>query len=629
MGGVTYTLIPSWVNSLSDPVIESDMEAAFVDGSVTENGLAKLFSDLASELTQNSTTLTASQFQDLKTISSNLNSSIATPYLNYITNAFVNGNTANATYTGGAATSLPLGNLAVGSTATQINELNSKWFLGTDLPLNFYHTNGKDSPFDDTPKSVSFSYQSTSVPLYSTIAGPSFNDVNQGDLGDCFFLSPLAEVAQQNPTIISSMITDNGNGTYGVRFYVNGNPEYVTTSASFAGGTKYNSGGPLFNAYNISGDIWANILENAYAQIQASGNITGMGSGVAANSFTLLDSGLDYMTLPEITGATLTAVFTGSKSTGTWSQTNYASQNSSDTGSISSATLFQQIENALLARNDVILTSNVQKMGFNNLSTLETSHDMSVIGIDPTSNALIIRNPWGTISWQNWQTVFEVSLDTLLNYDDSITIDNAGSIVPAAYTNAIVNNWFQSIQFQSPAASNISDIVAQLNSGSLAQSQVWNDILTSSYTTNYVNPVIEAFQAIFNRIPDIQGEQFWVGQSASGVSIKNLYQAFGQSAEFQKIYKTTGDTTASLATIQSMYANAFGTVAANADTAGENWWFAQNLPNWEVAFYIGTSSQASSTMAQAIHGYELTQIAGNSGSIPTSISLFSFGGTTV
>src|SRR5205823_13704147 len=48
--------------------------------------------------------------------------------------AFVNGNAANATWTGGAASSVALGNLATGSTELQFAELIGKWFLGTDLP---------------------------------------------------------------------------------------------------------------------------------------------------------------------------------------------------------------------------------------------------------------------------------------------------------------------------------------------------------------------------------------------------------------------------------------------------------------------------------------------------------------
>ena len=62
------------------------------------------------------------------------------------------------------------------------------------------------------------------------------------------------------------MITNNGNNTYGVRFFVNGTAEYVTVNNDLAdGGTEFNS----------ATDIWASLIEKAYAQTQASGVITG------------------------------------------------------------------------------------------------------------------------------------------------------------------------------------------------------------------------------------------------------------------------------------------------------------------------------------------------------------------
>ena len=92
------------------------------------------------------------------------------------------------------------------------------------------------------------------------------NDINQGYLGDCYFLSSCAEVADQNASDISSMFTNNGNGTYGVRFYVNGVAEYVTVNTALAdGGTEFNYGT----------DIWASLAEKAWAQFQAVGLDTG------------------------------------------------------------------------------------------------------------------------------------------------------------------------------------------------------------------------------------------------------------------------------------------------------------------------------------------------------------------
>jgi hypothetical protein len=187
------------------------MTAADVNGTVTYSGLEKLFSDLEATLSTSRSSLTATEMSDLKTVAANLNNGMSTSaYLVSITNALVNGNAANATWTGGAASAKTLDNLAVGSSATQLSELVGKWFLGTDLP---------SSTIDGKENAVS--YSASTSPLFAS-SGPSMNDVNQGYLGDCYLLSSLAEVAKQNPDIIHSMFTDNGNGTYGVRFYVDG-----------------------------------------------------------------------------------------------------------------------------------------------------------------------------------------------------------------------------------------------------------------------------------------------------------------------------------------------------------------------------------------------------------------------
>jgi hypothetical protein len=62
------------------------------------------------------------------------------------------------------------------------------------------------------------------------------------------------------------MFTANGNNTYGVRFYVNGIAEYVTVNNQLADGG---------NEFNHATDIWASLAEQAYAQLQAGGVVTG------------------------------------------------------------------------------------------------------------------------------------------------------------------------------------------------------------------------------------------------------------------------------------------------------------------------------------------------------------------
>ena len=202
-----------------------------------------------------------------------------------ITNSLVNGSAANATWTGGAANPVALGNLAAGSSAAALTELVGKWFLGTDLPSSTVRLSGAAT--------FSVRYTSVSGSLFGA-AGPSASDVNQGYLGDCYLLASLAEVASQDPSAISSMIVADGNGAYGVRFSVDGQARYVTVDAQLA------NGGAIFNS---GSNIWASLIEEAYAELQTQGDVTG-NSMTAGNSFTSIgNGGAPELALEEITGA--------------------------------------------------------------------------------------------------------------------------------------------------------------------------------------------------------------------------------------------------------------------------------------------------------------------------------------
>ena len=401
--------VPSWVSTLQTASIKSDMIAADVDGTVTYAGLEKLIADLDSTLSSSGTTLTAAEFSDLKTIAANLNNGVQTsPYLTYSFNALVNGNAANATWTGGAASSTNLGNLAAGSSATQLSELNDKWFLGTDLPSSKVTMSGYPT--------FSVTYSADSLPLFGA-SGPSMNDINQGYLGDCYFLASLAEVAEQNPGIISSMFTSNGNSAYGVRFYVDGTAEYVTVDNLLA------DGGSIFN-YSAS-DTWASFAEKAYAQLQAGGAVTG--NTISGNSWSAIgNGGAPEYALEEITGASAITDFDADGTSWMTVVYNSSLDMTSYTLGDSTASVLSTLVSDLKAGDDLVLSSytNAYSSGY---QTLVADHAMSIYGYDSSTGMLEIRNPWGTAPGQYWDTTFEVSLSTLLADGDTITADNVGS----------------------------------------------------------------------------------------------------------------------------------------------------------------------------------------------------------
>ena len=121
-------------------------------------------------------------------------------YVQVLSSDVVLGNSANAHYQGKA-----LGNLKAGFSAANFEKLVGKWFFGTDHPKG-------TSDWGPT-----YSYRQASGQLF--VNGAAYTDVNQGGLGDCYFLASLAEVALKNPSAITSMFIVNGDGTYTVRFY--------------------------------------------------------------------------------------------------------------------------------------------------------------------------------------------------------------------------------------------------------------------------------------------------------------------------------------------------------------------------------------------------------------------------
>ena len=368
--------------------------------------MAKALGDLAAELNAAKTTLSASQVADLKSIAGNIALMGASPYLQFITNAFVNGNPANVSWTGGAAKSVALGNLGAGYSVTQLNELTGKWFLGTDLPSNTVSMSGAST--------FKVSYSAVNSPLFGAI-GPSMSDINQGYLGDCYLLSALAEVAHQDPSAITSMITNNGNGSYGVRFYVDGAARYVTVDNQLADGGR---------EFNSASDIWASVVEGAYAEVQAQGVITGNSVNYGNSFSTIGNGGCPEFTLEEITGATAITDFDASRSSWTSYVFNQELNVTSYKSGLSSASVLSTLAADLLVGNDVVLSSNTTAT-VNGKYTLISDHCLSIYGYDASTGMLEIRNPWGVEAGQYWYTAFEVSLNTLLSDGDTITADNA------------------------------------------------------------------------------------------------------------------------------------------------------------------------------------------------------------
>ena len=118
-----------------------------------------------------------------------------------------------------------------------------------------------------------YHYRPTYRPFAGSISpdGISPGDIQQGSLGDCYFLAALASVAQQHPEVIWDAIKDNGDGTYTVTFYQDGKPVEITVDNEFPVREDSNGNPTTQSAYANTGgtpqELWPMIMEKAYAQL--------------------------------------------------------------------------------------------------------------------------------------------------------------------------------------------------------------------------------------------------------------------------------------------------------------------------------------------------------------------------
>jgi hypothetical protein len=195
--------------------------------------------------------------------------------------------------------------------------------------------------------------------------GPSYLDVREGQLGDCWLLSSFAAVAARDPADIKSMFTydgttvENGSvvGLYRVRFYAtNGAARYVTVD------TELPKGGKVYD-HPVNGVLWVALAEKAYAEANGAGIVTTNEEG--ENSYLALDSGYAAWALQAITGerSSIDWFFKPSDLAAAW-----------DAGQLV-----------------VLSDSNPESR------MLVDDHDYALVGYNPSSaSPFRVYNPWGT-----------------------------------------------------------------------------------------------------------------------------------------------------------------------------------------------------------------------------------------
>jgi hypothetical protein len=257
-----------------------------------------------------------------------------------LSDKIVNGNLANI--------NSGIGNLEAGSSATQMEDLIGKWFLGSARP-----------------DAGSYTYQYASGSLFQD--GISYQDVDQGRVGDCYFLASLAATAFGSSSTIENMFIDNGDSTYTVRFYNQGIADYVTVDSYLptTGGGRFVYADTRNSSYGYyddpSNELWVALAEKAYAQINESGWI-GQDN---TNSYEGISSGYIGRALEHVTGSNASLI------------------NSLDFNSIVDAFNSGKLI-GFCSKDENEVASNIVPF-----------HGYSLVGYDSSTETFTLFNPWG------------------------------------------------------------------------------------------------------------------------------------------------------------------------------------------------------------------------------------------
>ncbi|MBD2325782.1 C2 family cysteine protease [Alkalinema sp. FACHB-956] len=290
-------------NSITDDAILTTARAAYIgDGVISHTEMRDILRQA-----QDAFIVDATELGDLQKIvnqGSNLGISKSTQVL---ANKVLNWNLANDKSN--------LGGFGAGSSAAHLEQLIEKWFLGTDRPgiprtidsVTLSTENGVLLPvYHQAP----IAYQKAEGSLFQN--GISYFDIDQGAVGDCYFLASLGAVALHAPNRIADMFTDNADGTFTVRFFVDGQENYVTVDRYLP---TYEANGKFVYANDASGlgywddrnELWVALAEKAYAQLnQESFNLPALGllgiSQDGSNTYEGISGGWAFNALTHITG---------------------------------------------------------------------------------------------------------------------------------------------------------------------------------------------------------------------------------------------------------------------------------------------------------------------------------------
>jgi hypothetical protein len=215
----------------------------------------------------------------------------------YLVDERVNGTWTQVASVGSGSTSYSVTGLSAGTTYSFI--VGASNAAGTTWASSVSATTSAGAVVDHPAAAASYTLVSGS--LFGA-NGPSYLDVHQGYVGDCWLMASLAEVAARDPADIQSMFTAAGttveNGSvvslYKVRLFDSkGVAGYFTVDTELPGSGRY---------YDqvANGVLWAALAEKAFAEANGADWVTTGSEG--SDSYNALNGGDPSWALQAITG---------------------------------------------------------------------------------------------------------------------------------------------------------------------------------------------------------------------------------------------------------------------------------------------------------------------------------------
>jgi Ca2+-binding EF-hand superfamily protein len=185
--------------------------------------------------------------------------------------------------------------------------------------------------------------------------------IEQGSLGDCYFLAGVASLASTKPEAIKQMIATNKDGTFTVSFP--GRKPVTVTAPTDAEIARYASTGRQ--------GIWLNVLEKAYAKSRNDSRLFAKG-----DMYKAIEGGFGRQSIRALTGST--------------SETSLVAL-------LSPSQLLAKVSQGQAdGRLMTIATGHPVGRHRTKANDLPTGHEYTVMGYDAATRKFLIRNPWGS-----------------------------------------------------------------------------------------------------------------------------------------------------------------------------------------------------------------------------------------